>query len=124
MALQGRRDGSVKRVVRERPGWKGAWGMGDEVPLGGAEGQAASGGGDPWGNGKGDGGAAVFTVESGGSTVPLAFFRGWRPCSTGLRCPPSNHPSCVLASSHIVPRPQQFRLPFHPAVPHHTPSDP
>ena len=70
------REGSVKRVVRERSGWKGAWGMGDEVPLGGAEGQAASGGGDPWGDGKGDGGAAAFTVESGGSTVPLAFFRG------------------------------------------------
>jgi hypothetical protein len=54
-------------VVRDRSGVRGAWcGGGEAVPLGGADGQMASGGGEPWGEGKGEGGAAAFiaAVES------------------------------------------------------------
>lgn len=51
------------------------------APLGGADGQMVSGGGDPWGEGKGEGGAAAFmllilAVESCGSGVLRAFFLG------------------------------------------------
>jgi hypothetical protein len=57
------KDGSVSRVVSNKYGWRGARGNGEVAPLGGAEGQILSGEGDPWGDGRGEGGAAPFTVE-------------------------------------------------------------
>ena len=55
----------------------GAWGCGEELPLGGAEGHMFSGGGDPCGEGNGDGGAAdVNAVAMGGGGAGFARFRG------------------------------------------------
>ena len=73
-------DGNVSRVVSDRSGCKGARGSGEDAPLGGAEGQILSGEGDPWGDGRGEGGAAAFTVEIGGRGAALAFFRGGCEC--------------------------------------------
>lgn len=65
-------------MVRARSGWSGACACGDGelAPLGGADGHMVSGGGDPWGEGSGDGGAAAFIVDIWGSIVPRAFFLG------------------------------------------------
>lgn len=70
------KEGRVRRVVRARSGCTGACGNGDEVPLGGAEGHMLSGEGEPCGDGRGEGGAAAFTVEICGKGAALAFLRG------------------------------------------------
>jgi hypothetical protein len=74
----------------------GSRGWGEEAPLGGADGQMFGGGGDPCGEGKGEGGAAALTVESFGSTgAALAFFLGggvWVACSVIVSIP------CIIPS--------------------------
>ena len=57
-----KREGRVIKVVKATSGWIGAWGWGDEGPLGGADGQMLCGGGDAVGDGRGDGGAALATA--------------------------------------------------------------
>lgn len=50
--------------------------MGEEAPLGGADGHMLSGAGDPRGEGNGEGGAAAFTGGIWDTAAGLAFFLG------------------------------------------------